>query len=63
MTAKLVGDGEKLSLNPIVIDLSDPNAELKINGSIDDLTSMTGIKMTTDANTQSLENLIKATPY
>ena len=40
ITAKLVGDGDKLSLNPIVIDLSDPNAELKINGSIDDLTSM-----------------------
>ncbi|MGB5226058.1 MAG: hypothetical protein WBN49_12890, partial [Arenicellales bacterium] len=59
ITAKLVGDGDKLSLNPIVIDLSDPNAELKINGSIDNLTSMTGIKMTTDANTGSLEQLIK----
>ena len=59
ITAKLVGDGEKLSLNPIVIDLSDPNAELKINGSIDDLTSMAGIKMTTDANTESLGKLLE----
>ena len=54
-----MGDGEKLSMDPIVIDLSDPNAELKINGSIDDLTSMTGIKMTTDANTESLGKLLK----
>ena len=59
ITAKLVGDGDKLSMNPILIDLSDPNAELKIIGSIDDLTGMQGIKMTTDGNTQSLENLLK----
>ncbi|MFW2438165.1 MAG: AsmA family protein [Arenicellales bacterium] len=59
ITAKLVGDGDMLSMNPIIIDLSDPTAELKIRGSIDDLTSMHGIKMTTDANTESLENLLK----
>ncbi len=59
ITAKLVGDGDSLSVNPIVIDLSDRTAEVKINGSIDDLTSMDGIKMTTDANTESLELLLK----
>lgn len=59
ITAKLVGDGEKFSMDPITIDLSDPTAELKIQGSIDDLTSMHGIKMTTDANTASLEQLLK----
>ncbi len=59
ITAKLVGDGDKLSLNPIVIDLSDRTAEVKINGSIDDLTSMDGIKMSTDANTKTLELLLK----
>ena len=35
ITAKLVGDGDSLSVNPIVIDLSDRTAEVKINGSID----------------------------
>ena len=59
ITAKLMGDGDMLSLNPIVIDLSDRTAEVKINGSIDDLTSMDGIKMTTDANTETLELLLK----
>jgi uncharacterized protein involved in outer membrane biogenesis len=59
ITAKLVGDGNKLSMNPITIDLSDPTAELKINGSIDDLASMHGIKMSTDANTETLEQLLK----
>ena len=59
ITAKLVGDGDKLSVNPIIINLDDSTAELKIKGSIDDLTSMNGIKMTTDANTESLEKLLK----
>jgi uncharacterized protein involved in outer membrane biogenesis len=59
VTAKLVGDGEKFYMDPIVIDLSDPNAELKIQGSIDDLINMHGITMTTDANTASLETLLK----
>jgi uncharacterized protein involved in outer membrane biogenesis len=59
ITAKLLGDGDSLSVNPIVIDLSDRTAEVKINASIDDLTSMGGIKINTDANTESLELLLK----
>ncbi|MEA1888648.1 MAG: AsmA family protein, partial [Pseudomonadota bacterium] len=59
VSGKIVGDGNTLALDPFEIDLDDPTAELRIKGSIADLTSMEGISVTTDANTASLGTLLK----
>lgn len=59
ITGKIVGDGSTLALNPLVVNLDDSTAKLEIKGSIDDLKKLDGIKITTDANTQSLSTLLK----
>jgi len=59
ITGKIVGDGNKLALDPFEINLDDANAELRIKGSIADLTKMDGINVTTDANTASLGTLLQ----
>jgi uncharacterized protein involved in outer membrane biogenesis len=59
ISGKIVGDGNTLALDPFLINLDDPTAELRIKGSIADLTSMDGIKITTDANAESLGTLLK----
>jgi len=59
ITGKLVGDGNTLSLDPFEINLDDPTAELRIKGSIANLTSMSGINLSTNANTDSLNTLLK----
>ena len=59
ITGKIIGDGSKFALDPLVINLDDPTANLSINGSIDDLTSMSGIHIATDANTESLKTLLR----
>jgi len=59
ITGKLVGDGKTLALNPFEINLDDPTAKLRINGSIADLTNMEGISVSTDANTASVGTLLK----
>ncbi|MEA1891034.1 MAG: AsmA family protein, partial [Pseudomonadota bacterium] len=59
ITGKLVGDGNTLALDPFEINLDDPSAELRVKGSIADLTSMEGISINTDANTASLSTLLQ----
>ncbi|GMR18437.1 MAG: hypothetical protein BMS9Abin33_0849 [Gammaproteobacteria bacterium] len=59
ITGKIIGDGKTLSLDPFEINLDDPTAKLRIKGSIADLTSMSGINIATDANTESLGTLLQ----
>ena len=59
ITGKIVGDGKTLALDPLVINLDDPTAKLSVTGSIADLKNMTGINITTDANTESLKTLLR----
>lgn len=59
ITGKLIGDGDTLSLNQFEINLDDPAAQLKINGSITDLTKMKGISISASANTASMSKLLQ----
>jgi uncharacterized protein involved in outer membrane biogenesis len=59
ITGKIVGDGNTLALDPLVINLDDPTAKLSVTGSVADLKSMSGINITTDANTASLKTLLR----
>jgi uncharacterized protein involved in outer membrane biogenesis len=58
ITAKIIGDGERFALDPLVVNLDDPTAKLSITGSVQDLASMSGIHIETDANTASLKTLL-----
>lgn len=59
ITGKIMGDGSTLSLDPLIVNLDDPTAELSLKGSIADLTNKQAIIIVTDANTESLETLLK----
>ena len=59
VTGKIIGDGSKFALDPLVVNLDDPTVKLSINGSIDDLTSLSGIHIATDANTEFLKTLLQ----
>lgn len=58
ITGELSGKESQLTIDPLNITLQGDNAEVKIEGAIADLKNMQGISITTDANSQSLQQFL-----
>jgi len=59
ISGRLVGDGKRIALDPLTIGLDDPNLDIAITGAVDDLKHMSGIRIATAANTESLTKLLR----